>query len=429
MKNNMINQKGASVVALFVIIIIMVSAWVLIQSIGPITRASMETEVSCPLFCDIHSGVEEYSRWAWWPGWLGGSVSWSDIFTNELRKNMVEPKSMGCYCGVQEERGKFIHFQGTTSSLYEFHMTDQDPLMHLRMKADPFDHRPSDESTVESCRLVVENYGEQFSPPVYDPTDLHKVQGCIIVSESPGCAVWVFGEGFSIRRDSENSIWEQAQEQERDIEAFSIDRGEDPVSDLNIGETIHVSSSKDPSQRMLLREYESGDRDFNLSTSVVCKSIETAKTMPTDQLDRACNEYCSDKGLFFLNSACLQEKRRGYNTLPEEYIEQERSDLCPETGELPFCLCAGEKEYYWETYWEDFYTITVETQGSGTVDINPDLDEYYRGQGVLLEAEADNEWEFSHWEGNYPTGQKEDSEITITVDGNMVLSAVFESEH
>ncbi len=423
----MIDQKGASVKALFVIIIVMVGAWVLIQSIGPITKAAMGTEVSCPLFCDIQSGIEDYSRWAWWPGWLGGSVSWSDIFKNELRRNMVAPKSMGCYCGVQEERGKFIHFQGSTSSIREFHMTNQDPLVHLSLEAGPFDHRPTSSQIRNMCRSIIEDYGEEFSPPVYDQSDLNRVQACMIVSESPGCAIWRFEEGFVIRRDSDDSIWEQAQEQGKDIGFFSFNRDEDPVSDLSIGETVYVSGSKDPSQRMLLQKYESGDQDFNLSASVVCKSVRMDESMPTNELDRACNEYCSDENLFFMNSNCLEERRGGYDILPEEYIENGRDKLCPEGRELPFCLCAGEKDYYWETYWEDFYTVTVETQGSGNVDISPDLDEYHEDQEVSLEAEAYNDWEFSHWEGDHPHGQKEDAEITITVDGDMEVTAVFES--
>jgi len=69
------------------------------------------------------------------------------------------------------------------------------------------------------------------------------------------------------------------------------------------------------------------------------------------------------------------------------------------------------------------YTLEVEVEGSGTVEIEPEEDEYEPGTEVNLTALPDEHWYFVEWSGDH-TGTEE--EITVTMDGDKNLTAVFE---
>jgi len=71
------------------------------------------------------------------------------------------------------------------------------------------------------------------------------------------------------------------------------------------------------------------------------------------------------------------------------------------------------------------YELTVNTEAEGTVDIDPDQDEYEEGTEVTLTAEPDEGWEFDEWTGD-ATGT--DTTITITMDEDKEITAVFEEE-
>ncbi|MFO8109928.1 MAG: hypothetical protein R6U17_05335 [Thermoplasmata archaeon] len=71
------------------------------------------------------------------------------------------------------------------------------------------------------------------------------------------------------------------------------------------------------------------------------------------------------------------------------------------------------------------YTLTVNIEGEGTVDIAPDLDEYEEGTIVTLTAVPVDGWELVGWIGD-DTGA--DTEITVTMDGDRNITAVFEEE-
>ena len=74
---------------------------------------------------------------------------------------------------------------------------------------------------------------------------------------------------------------------------------------------------------------------------------------------------------------------------------------------------------------EDTFELTVYIHGSGSVSITPDQDEYTDGTDVTIIATADPGWEFSHWTGDHPDGESEESEITIVMDENKTLTANF----
>ncbi len=70
----------------------------------------------------------------------------------------------------------------------------------------------------------------------------------------------------------------------------------------------------------------------------------------------------------------------------------------------------------------DWYTLDVNIVGAGTVELDPDLIEYYEDSVVELTAIADPSWVFDHWEGDL-TGF--DNPALLTMDDNKVVTAVF----
>ena len=73
----------------------------------------------------------------------------------------------------------------------------------------------------------------------------------------------------------------------------------------------------------------------------------------------------------------------------------------------------------------DEFTLTVNTQGEGTVDRNPDKSSYTEGEEVTLTASAAFGWSFKEWQGDV-TGST--NPVTITFDEDKNVTAVFEQD-
>jgi len=73
------------------------------------------------------------------------------------------------------------------------------------------------------------------------------------------------------------------------------------------------------------------------------------------------------------------------------------------------------------------YELTVEIDGEGTVDLDPDDGIYKEGTEVTLTATPDDSWEFDEWTGDLPDDE-EGEEITIIMDGDKEITAHFEEE-
>ncbi|MFO7793046.1 MAG: hypothetical protein R6W73_08750, partial [Candidatus Saliniplasma sp.] len=71
------------------------------------------------------------------------------------------------------------------------------------------------------------------------------------------------------------------------------------------------------------------------------------------------------------------------------------------------------------------YTLTVDTDGDGSVEIDPNQEEYEEGTQVNLTAVPDDGWTFKEWTGDH-TGTE--TEISVTFDGNRTITAVFEED-
>jgi len=74
------------------------------------------------------------------------------------------------------------------------------------------------------------------------------------------------------------------------------------------------------------------------------------------------------------------------------------------------------------TFTQDMYTLTVNTEGSGSVGLNPAGGSHPSGTVVTLTASADPGWSFSHWSGDL--GGSANPE-TITIDADKTITATF----
>jgi len=77
--------------------------------------------------------------------------------------------------------------------------------------------------------------------------------------------------------------------------------------------------------------------------------------------------------------------------------------------------------------WDHYHSLDVTIEGEGTVEIDPDEDEYKTGSEIDLTAIPDDGWEFVEWTRDVPEGE-EGEEITITMDEDREITAVFEEE-
>ena len=71
---------------------------------------------------------------------------------------------------------------------------------------------------------------------------------------------------------------------------------------------------------------------------------------------------------------------------------------------------------------QDQYTLSVNTEGNGTVTKNPDQALYAYNDVVKLTANPDPGWFFSQWSGNLTGNANPD---TITIYGNTTVTASF----
>jgi len=74
----------------------------------------------------------------------------------------------------------------------------------------------------------------------------------------------------------------------------------------------------------------------------------------------------------------------------------------------------------------------LETIGNGTVYLNgeeietPDEEKFEEGMVIELNSTPDEDWDFSHWMGDYPGGGQLNDTINITMDENKTLRAYFQ---
>jgi len=75
----------------------------------------------------------------------------------------------------------------------------------------------------------------------------------------------------------------------------------------------------------------------------------------------------------------------------------------------------------------DSYELTIGVEGEGSIEPREDTYTFYHGEPVMLEAEPEEDYIFSHWTGDYPRGDREDKEIRLVMDDDKELTAHFVS--
>ena len=70
------------------------------------------------------------------------------------------------------------------------------------------------------------------------------------------------------------------------------------------------------------------------------------------------------------------------------------------------------------------HSLDVETDGNGSVNMDPDENEHLHGESVELTAEADEGWNFVEWKGDL---RGSDNPATITIEDDKEITAVFEA--
>jgi len=71
------------------------------------------------------------------------------------------------------------------------------------------------------------------------------------------------------------------------------------------------------------------------------------------------------------------------------------------------------------------FNLTIETSTGGTTDPSPGVYSHLEGTEVQVEAIPDNDYRFSEWTGDVPSGQENDNPITITMDSDKSVTANF----
>ncbi|MFW6142523.1 MAG: InlB B-repeat-containing protein [Candidatus Saliniplasma sp.] len=78
--------------------------------------------------------------------------------------------------------------------------------------------------------------------------------------------------------------------------------------------------------------------------------------------------------------------------------------------------------------WNHYHTLDVDIEGEGTVDMDPEKEYYEPGTEVTLTADPDSDWTFVKWGGDMPEGDEENDTLTVTIDEDKQITAIFEED-
>ena len=76
-------------------------------------------------------------------------------------------------------------------------------------------------------------------------------------------------------------------------------------------------------------------------------------------------------------------------------------------------------------YFTEAFDLTIGVNGEGTTDPAPGVHSYVNGSSVTVTANASEHWEFSHWSGDVSTNDSTNISVTIVMDDDKSIVAVF----
>ena len=431
------NEKGSMFMLIVVvgIVIILITGTLASGLLGGLMMHLIGEELICTAYCHAQSTVEEVKGYHFLPGTWGDpfSSAWDTAgnwggevpilghiggaFTGAARglffggrssteavrdrglDMFVNPKEMGCYCGIMGMtgdigqiqtygKGKYIHmYSWDFDWIGEFHLTPENPVQHLQSHiidsgGDPiFSHTGAGDikdnevqgKSLDACKEAAGGLEELLK--------LEEYSGCVIFSvmaDPSGdvpkyCSIYGFEEGTVLNNEISGTIADKAQYE--DHKSYQDALSDDPIKNTEIGDTITAGPQWEgfidyhrPSQRMLLKEYGVPPDDgncnqdcgvnttFELYAPLVCRSEERSERRTVDELDEACKENCKNKNMMFWASACHDEaeiiENPAFGKL-EDTNNWDEDELCPDDEEEPRCMCILGKEYYWNVEYPD----------------------------------------------------------------------------
>lgn len=302
-------------------------------------------KVACPVFCEQRNNqVDKPGFWDYVNGWILGGVIQQKAHELDPR-GKYQPENMGCYCDVQEIRGRTIHFawEGGNTALRDFHLTHQLPGTHKQKRTKgSFYHK-------DNCPANKPNLNVKA----------RKSKGCLIYAvdlSHNACGIYNVSVDTVLNGTDGNTIWQELGDNNFDSNISKAktwgNHFNSPVESLEFGSDItdhfqvmfydgkkkvHVS------QRFLMNDPSA--YNFTLWKPLVCKNTtKVERTVPRGGCPQNCSQNCTDKGMMYYDSKCAKSKPgKTYKVVTEG------NDACDTSaGEKCWCSCTGATKYYWE---------------------------------------------------------------------------------
>ncbi|MFP4142371.1 MAG: InlB B-repeat-containing protein [Thermoplasmata archaeon] len=324
---------------------------------------------------------------------VSGQVTYEELFPDVSQRALEEGDYNDFYIVLAEsERGPPV--EGKTIESQDITLTDEGSYTSFEAEMDVSDIETSGQYSME---IWFEDAAGTMSTRAR--------QLGIATEESYDLTIDVEGEGTTTPEvgTHEYSVLEEVEISAEPADAFGFDEwtGDVPYVEDATSENMTVTMDQDRN----LTAHFSPLQEYNLT-------IGAGEGGTTDP----------EPG----NHTYYEGEEVTVEAIPDEdmYFDEWTGDYESEDQEITFEVTENMEIMAHFTEEAPEYELTVDTEGNGTVDIDPDQDVYEQGTEVTLTAEPDEGWEFDEWQGTDETGE----EITITMDEDKDITAVFVEE-
>ncbi|MFW6008447.1 MAG: S8 family serine peptidase, partial [archaeon] len=224
---------------------------------------------------------------------------------------------------------------------------------------------------------------------------------------SEGNHIYENGETVKITQDSE--IGWKFQKWEGD----GTNEGDNRIVEMNENKNVTSNFEK---VKLIIENNESENNVYDHNTENVLLKVDT---IIDETIDNAVVKfYDNNNNLINENITCGGEIKTKMSDINYDYNKWYATI---EKGEIENNT---ETDNFYVKY--PYYNLQVNTNGSGSVNITPDNEEYKKNTEVEINANPDNGWYFKEWTGDI----NETSEIVdIIMNENKEVNAVFEEDN